>query len=99
MSTNRMVAWADKRLPRAEILSVPQVSAALNLRAEGLQALAESGEIDGFDSGSGGKASWQLLRVSVLEWIERRSMGLRGQAKRRLPQQEQLFQDGGTVRK
>jgi hypothetical protein len=93
-----IVALANARMPKNQILDLPEVAVAIDEDASNVQKYCEAGEIDGFDAGTGGKARWRVDRTSVLEFLTARSMGIRRTATQRVPHQQPLSLGDGTAK-
>lgn len=83
----RFVAMWDRRLPKLEEIPLLDVAIALNTDPKKVKAWWEAGEIDAVDLGAGKRCDLVIARQSLLEFAERRALGLRLPATRRLPRQ------------
>ena len=72
-----LASHLEARLPKADMLSVSDVSAALNVCVLTVYAWVEAGEIDAIDMGRGKKRFWKLSRASLVDFLQRRNLGRR----------------------
>jgi hypothetical protein len=86
-----IVALLDSRLPRKPLVTVPELAAAADIDSSTVEEWIDAGEIDAVDAGGKTQHYWKLSRASVLEFWDRRRLGLRRQAARVIPTTGTLF--------
>ena len=60
------------RLPKSELLSSADLSAAFGCSDKTIREFVESGELSGINLGTGARASYRITRASAVELIKRR---------------------------
>ena len=76
------IEWLKSRLPRADLVTIPELALAACVSSETVEGWIDSGEIEAIDLGARRQHAWKLSKPSIIEFWERRRLGLR------LPQQE-----------
>lgn len=62
-----------RRLPVGPILSVTDISDALNLSRQAIVAWIESGELPATDCGAGDRHSYRVLKTNLIRFLQNRT--------------------------
>lgn len=65
-------AFLDRRLPRIELLTIPEVATACRVSSSVVRGWIEEGSVEAANMGAGRRARWLIYRPSVLLHMERR---------------------------
>lgn len=91
------VEWLDARLPRTDLITIPELAVAADVASDTVQGWIDTEEIFAVDLGAGRQHFWKMSRPSILEFWAMRRLGLRRRARRRpIPVTGDLFEHAAS---